>query len=117
MNKENYTEIRKQLFKLAESIMDAKQPEYTNNNVDILHNFKSSAKRAGIDPLQCWIVFLDKQIQSIITHAKNPDMLEAEPIESRYADAINYLVLGLALTIDRNKKLHEDLNLIYKSIE
>ena len=117
MNKENYLKIRKQLIKLADGIMDAKQPEYTNNHVDVLHNFKSSAERAGIDPLQCWIVFLDKQVQSIITNAKNPNMLKAEPIESRYADAINYLVLGLALTIDRNKSLHEDLNLIYKSIE
>ncbi len=75
------------------------------------------AEKAGIDPLQCWVVLLDKHIQSIFTHAKNPNMIEAEPIESRYGDAINYLVLGLALTIDRNKTLHEDLNLIYKSIE
>ena len=117
MNKENYLKIRKQLFELADGIMDAKQPEYTNNHVDVLHNFKSSAESAGIDPLQCWVVLLDKHIQSIFTHAKNPNMIEAEPIESRYADAINYLVLGLALSVDRNKKLHEDLSLIYKSIE
>jgi hypothetical protein len=31
-------------------------------------------------------------------------MPQAEPIESRYADAINYLFLGYALMNDRPKK-------------
>jgi hypothetical protein len=31
-------------------------------------------------------------------------MHQAEPIESRYADAINYLLLGFSLIQDRPKK-------------
>ena len=44
-------------------------------------------------------------------------MHAAEPIESRYADAINYLFLGFAMHIETMHKKHEDLNLIYKGIE
>ncbi len=116
MNKEEYKKLRKELIQLAENIMNSKQPEYTNNNVDILHNFKSSAKRIGIEPLQVWAVFLDKHIQAIYSHTKDSNLISAEPIESRYADALNYLVLGLALIIERNRINHEDLKLIYKGI-
>jgi hypothetical protein len=117
MNQQEYLKLRKELIDLAQKIMDDKQPEYTNNNVDVLHNFKSSAKRIGIDPLQVWATFLDKHIQAIFSHASNPNMIKAEPIETRYADALNYLILGMALVVERNKSQHEDLNLIYKSIE
>ena len=101
MNSNDYKYHARQLKKDAHRIMQAKQPEYTNNNTDVLHNFKSTANRLGTDPMMVWSVFFDKHIQAIQSHAANPDMEQAEPIESRYADAMNYLQLGYALMKER----------------
>ena len=117
MTKQDFEETKKYLLDECQKIMDAKQPEYTNKNVDILHNFKSTAKRLQLEPSEVWGVFLDKHIQAILSHASNPNMHQAEPIMSRYADAINYLTLGFALHIENMRQQHEDLKLIYKGIE
>ena len=101
MNSNEYKKHARQLKKDAYRIMSAKQPEYTNNNTDVLQNFKSTAKRLGTDPMTVWSIFFDKHIQAIQSHAANPDMPQAEPIESRYADAMNYLQLGYALMKER----------------
>jgi hypothetical protein len=63
-----------------------------------------------------WGVFFHKHIQSILSHATNLNMHQAEPIESRYCDAINYLFLGFALHIDNLKKEHDNLNISYRKI-
>lgn len=105
MNSNEYKKYARELKKDAYRIMSAKQPEYTNNNTDVLHNFKSTAKRLGIDPMVVWSVFFDKHIQAIQSHAANADMFQAEPIASRYADAMNYLQLGYALMKEREVKV------------
>ena len=117
MDIKEYNELKNRILINCQKIMNEKQPEYTNNNKDVLYNFKSTAKQLKLEPLQVWGVFLHKHIQSILSHSTNPNMHQAEPIESRYCDAINYLTLGYALYIDLLKERHEDLNLIYKSIE
>jgi hypothetical protein len=81
----------------AEDIRRKKQPEYTLENTDILNNFKQSAIRAGVDPMQVWSIFFDKQLSSIQAHIKNPNLVKAEPLDSRWADLYNYLLLGFAL--------------------
>jgi hypothetical protein len=91
----NYTIIG--LFQDAEEIRLTKQPEYTLENVDVLNNFKQSAKRAGVSPMQVWSIFFDKQLTSIQSHIKNPNLVQAEPLDSRWADLYNYLLLGFAL--------------------
>ncbi len=116
MNKKEYTKIRLEILSLSKKIMDEKQPEYTNNNEDVLHNFKSTAERIGIKPLQVWATFFDKHVQSILSNTSNDDIIPAEPIETRFADALNYLVLGLALLADKNKKEHDELLIEYKDI-
>lgn len=117
MNKNNYEKLRKQLIELADLIMKDKQPEYTNLNPDVLHNFKTTAENLGLTAQEVWAVFFYKHVQAILSHASNPDLNAAEPISSRYADAINYLFLGYALHYDRIKNEHEDLSIIYKGIE
>jgi hypothetical protein len=81
----------------AEDIRRKKQPEYTLENTDILNNFKQSAIRAGVDPMQVWSIFFDKQLSSIQAHIKNPNLKQAEPLDSRWHDLYNYLLLGFAL--------------------
>ena len=105
MNKKDFQETRKYILDKAQDIMDAKQPEYTNKSMDVLYNFISTAKSIGIEPMEVWAVFFNKHVQAILSHAGDSNMKQAEPIESRYADAINYLFLGFALLIqDDNKK-------------
>ena len=105
MNKKEFQETRQYILDKAKDIMDAKQPEYTNKSIDVLHNFKSTAESIGITPMEVWAVFFNKHIQAILSHAGDPNMHQAEPIDSRYSDALNYLFLGFALLVeDSNKK-------------
>ena len=105
MTQQEFKETRKYILEKAQDIMDAKQPEYTNKSMDVLYNFISTAKSIGIEPMEVWAVFFNKHVQAILSHAGDSNMKQAEPIESRYADAINYLFLGFALLIqDDNKK-------------
>ena len=105
MNKKEFQSTKKYILDKAQDIMDAKQPEYTNKNIDVLHNFKSTAESIGIQPMEVWAVFFNKHIQAILCHAGDSNMHQAEPIDSRYADALNYLFLGFAMLIeDSNKK-------------
>ena len=97
MTKEQYDNIRAHLNECAEGVMSLKQPEYTGENEDVLHNFKSTADLVGISPLEVWSVFFIKHVQSVTSHAKNPDLKESEPIKERYVDLLNYIHLGYAL--------------------
>ena len=102
MTQEQFNEAYDTLYNHAMSIREAKQPEYTLENVDILNNFKESAKRAGVTPLQVWSIFFDKQLSSVQAHIKNPHLTQAEPLESRFADLYNYLLLGYCLFQEKN---------------
>ena len=105
MNQKEFQETKKYILEKALDIMDAKQPEYTNKSIDVLNNFKSTAKSIGIQPMEVWAVFFNKHIQAILSHSGDPNMHQAEPIDSRYADALNYLFLGFAMLVeDSNKK-------------
>ena len=105
MNQKEFQETRNYILEKAQDIMDVKQPEYTNKSIDVLNNFKQTAKSIGIQPMEVWAVFFNKHIQAILSHAGDPNMHQAEPIDSRYADALNYLFLGFAMLVeDSNKK-------------
>tara|TARA_R100001460_G_scaffold44151_2_gene80760 strand:- start:8913 stop:9251 length:339 start_codon:yes stop_codon:yes gene_type:complete len=105
MTKQEFEENKKYLLDKCQEIMDAKQPEYTQKNIDVLNNFKTTAESIGITPMEVWAVFFNKHIQAILSHAGDPNMHQAEPIDSRYADALNYLFLGFAMLVeDSNKK-------------
>jgi len=80
MTQKEFNEVIKELDKMSKSIMLNKRPEYTNENEDVLQNFKSTAEELGISDLK------------------------SEPIESRFADIINYCYLGLALFYERDGK-------------
>lgn len=85
------------LIEKANQVSSAKRPEYTIMSDDVLANFKNSAKNLDVPPLYVWSIFFDKQLSSIQAHIKNPNLQEAEPIESRFADLYNYVLLGYAL--------------------
>ena len=102
MTQNEFDKLTKELDTLSKDIMKDKRPEYTNENEDILYNFKSTADRLNISALKCWSIFYDKQLQSIFSHVNNANLKKSESIESRFADVINYSYLGLSLFRERN---------------
>ena len=98
-----FNKLANELDTLAKDIMNAKGPEYTQQDKDVLANFKNTAGRLNTSELKIWGAFFDKQISSIYAHLNNANLKKAESIESRFADIINYCHLGLALFKERSK--------------
>ena len=86
----------------AMETMNKKGPEYTMQDSDVLNNFKSTAKKLGVDPLVVWYAYFDKQVSSVAAHVSNHDLNKAEPMISRFGDIINYAKLGYALFNERD---------------
>ena len=101
MTQKEFKLLSKALDLIAKDTMKSKGPEYTQENKDILANFKNTADRINTVPLKVWGAFFDKQISSIYAHLNNANLKKAETIESRFADIINYCHLGLALFKER----------------
>jgi hypothetical protein len=100
MNTARYEEVRHDLLQEAYDIENAKRPAYTGENVDVLHNFKTTAQRAGITTRQAWLIYFLKHVDSVSTWAKNPNAPQGEPIVGRFADIINYCKLGYAIEVE-----------------
>ena len=66
----------------AQQTMNKKGPEYTTGHEDVLNNFKSTAKKLGVDPLVIWYAYFDKQVSSVAAHVSNEDLNKAEPMIS-----------------------------------
>ena len=103
MTQKEFKLLSKALDLIAKDTMKSKGPEYTQENRDILANFKNTAERLNTVPLKVWGAFFDKQISSVYAHLNNANLKKAETIESRFADIINYCHLGLALFKERQK--------------
>ena len=97
MNLKTYTDISTHLLEKAAAIETAKRPSYTIGSEDVLANFKRIAERTGQKPGQILATYMLKHIDSITAALCNPDIPQAEEIEGRFADGINYLKLGYAL--------------------
>ena len=104
MTQTEFDKLVKQLNDYSFDIMLSKRPEYTNEDTDVLANFKSTAERLETSEMKVWATFFEKQIQSIYAHLKNANLKKSEPIHSRFADVINYCYLGYALFVERDGK-------------
>ena len=103
MTKKEFEKLSKALNYMSTSTMESKGPEYTQENKDVLANFKNTGDRLNLSPIKVWGAYFDKQVSSIYAHANNANLKKAEAIESRFADIINYCHLGLALFKERSK--------------
>ena len=90
-----------ELLDLAQRIEQAKRPGYTQDSNNVLSNFKNAAEMNGITSMQAWGTYFYKHVAAILSYAKNPDIPQAEPFDSRFADAINYLKLGFHMIKER----------------
>ena len=104
MTKKEFEKLSKALDSKCRIIMKSKGPEYTQEDKDMLANFKNTAERLNTTELKIWGAFFDKQISSVYAHLNNANLEKAETIESRFADIINYCHLGLALFKERESK-------------
>ena len=109
MTQKEFKGLSKALGLMSKEIMKDKGPEYTQQDRDVLANFKNTAERLNTVPLKVWGAFFDKQISSVYAHLNNANLKKAETIESRFADIINYCHLGLALFKERNSRTLEYL--------
>jgi len=94
LNGDSYEKCVQELELLAKTIEDSKRPGYTQANGDVLSNFRKAAELSGTTPMQAWGVYFYKHVAAIMSYAKDPNIPQAEDIEGRFADAMNYLKLG-----------------------
>ena len=103
MNSKEFERRCEELNSLAESIAKDKRPAYSmNKGSDVTANFKRAASAVGITPLQAWGTHMEKQVSGIMTYIKTG--AESEPVETRFADVMNYLYLGFALLYEKEGK-------------
>lgn len=96
-----YERVSQKLLKDAQAIEEAKRPAYTLGDVDVLRNFKSVAERVGTTPGVVLSVYMLKHVDAVTAALCRPDLPQAESVESRFADNINYLKLGFALLAEQ----------------
>jgi len=97
-----FNKLVNELDSYAQETMNKKGPEYTMQDQDVLNNFKSTAKKINVEPLDVWFAYFDKQISSVASHVNNKKLNKAEPMISRFGDIINYAKLGYALFKERD---------------
>lgn len=86
----------------AQTIRDAKGPEYTVGSSNRLDNFDLVARQLGLTPEQVLSVFAYKHWASVLSYCADPEREMSEPIEDRIADMINYLLLLYLMVHRRN---------------
>ena len=103
MTQKEFDKLSKALDFMCKDIMKSKGPEYTQENRDVLANFKNTAERLNTTEMKgLGCVFRQANIK-YYAHLNNANLKQAETIESRFADIINYCHLGLALFKERTK--------------
>lgn len=89
----------RELLDVAEQIRERKNPVYAldNEDSDYHQNFRFISDVVGITPLQVWAVYALKHVTSIMTYVKNSDVEQPEDLDGRFADLINYTLMGFSL--------------------
>lgn len=107
MNQEDLDKLMDQMIVEEKAIMDRKGPDYTNDNLDRLANFKETAKAYGMTPLQALGVHFEKHCSTFRKFSKGRK-LTGEGIKSKISDMRNYLLLARALIEEDEQKQPED---------
>jgi len=108
MDQSTFNALLETTFDNMRDLLGSKGADYAPGK-DRLENFKSSADILNIDPLIVWAIYFNKHLDAIFTFVKHKRLC-SESIQSRFHDALNYLVLGLALIkdldLDSKNELH-----------
>lgn len=90
------------ILEKAKEIRKSKNPAYAGEH-DFHQNFKTIAKYLEIRPIAVASIYLWKHISSILSYAKDEEVPQAEPMETRFADCINYLLILYSLYIEEKE--------------
>lgn len=89
------------ILSVADEIQESKNPAYSGKyGQDVHANFKEIANMLDVDPMEVWAVYFMKHVMALANYAKDPDIEQAEGIEGRFADALNYIRIGYSLDIE-----------------
>jgi len=106
MNSKEFDKLVNATIDTCKDIMISKGGEYAHGD-DRLDNFKRNAQQMGLNPEDVWMVYFRKHLDAITMAVKDirtgQMRVVSEPIDGRFDDAINYLILGKALFIERRK--------------
>lgn len=92
----DYIKVKNSLLEAAGFVETVKRADYTGGDDDVLINFKQIAKLAGVSPQQVWLVYFLKHVTAVSSFVKN-GAVASEPIDGRFQDLLNYVLLGQAL--------------------
>jgi len=99
MNNQQRNDLIKQFIdKYVFGILTTKGKDYAGNE-DANSNFKMVAERVGqpgVDKYMTWAVYFMKHLMSIETWLRTRK-LESEPLITRIADAVNYLLILMTM--------------------
>jgi hypothetical protein len=104
MNADQFRQLCIDARDRQDSILFKKGIEYTQGADDRGANFKRIAERLGVDPLVIWYAYFQKHVDAIASYVKFGKVQSEEPIEGRFDDCMNYLLLGLLLVHDRKQE-------------
>lgn len=98
MNQAELTKFVDDFTSAQKAILRSKGASYsgaTDAEADRLANFKRVAAAMGVQPIQCWLCYFLKHVDSVSTFARTGH--ESEGFYSRALDIANYALLGAAL--------------------
>jgi hypothetical protein len=80
-------------------VLRLKNPDYSGNSGDRLHQFRSVGEDIGVTPEQALWVYMHKHLSAIRRYCKD-GRVDSEGIRGRIVDTINYLLFLYSLTPD-----------------
>lgn len=89
------------------SLLNAKGKEYSRGEDDANSNFKRLGKELNLEPRKVLFVYLKKHLDAITYYIAN-GKTESEAIETRIADAINYLYILASLIKEENDSFKDE---------
>ena len=107
MNQKELDELMEKMIVEEKAIMDRKGPDYTNDNLDRMANFKEIAEEYGVSPLLVLGIYLSKHLSSIRKYCTGKK-LTGEGIRSKIADSRNYLVFLRGFVEEIEQEQSED---------
>lgn len=119
MNQKDFENLFEKTVAECRSLLVVKGGEYAGS-ADRLANFKRGSVDAGVSPLQTALIYWSKHVDSIKTYIRNDaagvKQVLSEPIEGRFDDAINYLILMKALVVESSASASVDEESLYPKV-
>lgn len=110
MNQQTFEVFVEKFLAQSARLLVSKGAEYAGSE-DRLVNFKRGAMQVAATPLQVAQIYLSKHLDSIQTYIREtaagryPQL--SEPIQGRFHDAVNYLLLMAALVEEQERTVKE----------